>query len=155
MALGALALDETVGQEHVLLGVEELLDSAGFDETGLFQIQIDLLGQFVVLGAVGIAPVVKGNMKAVQVLLAAGRNISHELLGSLASFFSGNHDGRAVGIVRAHEVHGIALHSLCTHPGVGLDVLHDVADVEIAVGIRQGGGDKNLALGHEGLLVGQ
>ncbi|MPM69838.1 4-hydroxy-tetrahydrodipicolinate synthase [bioreactor metagenome] len=48
----------------------------------------------------------------------------------------------AVGVVGAHEVDRIALHSLRTHPGVGLDVFHDVADVEVAVGVRQGGGDE-------------
>ena len=52
------------------------------------------------------------------------------------------HDRRAVSIVRAHEVHLVALHALEAHPDVGLDVLHDVADVERAVGVRQGGGDK-------------
>ena len=31
------------------------------------------------------------------------------------------------------------------HPEIGLDVFHDVADVEIAVGIRQGGGNEELA----------
>jgi hypothetical protein len=30
-----------------------------------------------------------------------------------------------------------------------LDVLHDVADVEVAVGVRQGGGNEKLALRHE------
>jgi hypothetical protein len=42
----------------------------------------------------------------------------------------------------------VALHSLETHPDVGLDVLHDVANVEVTVGVRQGGGDEKLALRH-------
>jgi hypothetical protein len=53
-----------------------------------------------------------------------------------------------VGIVGPHEVDRIALHSLRTHPGVGLDVFHDVADVEVAVGVRQGGGGEDFACGH-------
>jgi hypothetical protein len=36
-------------------------------------------------------------------------------------------------------MHLAALHSLVPHPDVGLDVFHDVADVELAVGVRQGG----------------
>lgn len=95
-----------------------------------------------VFGAVGIAPVVEGDVKAVEVLLAASGNIGHKLLGRFACFFSGNHDGRAMGVIGADKVHCIALHSLRTHPGVGLDVFHDVADVEVAVGVRQGGGDE-------------
>ena len=39
----------------------------------------------------------------------------------------------------------MALHALEAHPDVGLDVLHDVADVERAVGVGQGGGDEELA----------
>ena len=44
--------------------------------------------------------------------------------------------------IAAHKVDRIALHALEPHPDVGLDVFHDVADVEVAVGVRQGGGDE-------------
>jgi hypothetical protein len=37
------------------------------------------------------------------------------------------------------------MHALVAHPDIGLNVLHDVADVEIAIGIGQGGGNKELA----------
>ena len=40
-----------------------------------------------------------------------------------------------------------ALHALKPHPDVGLDVFHDVADMKVAVGVGQGGGDKECA-GH-------
>jgi TctA family transporter len=43
VALGALALDEAVGQEHVLLGVEELLDGARLDQAVGLEVQVDLL----------------------------------------------------------------------------------------------------------------
>jgi hypothetical protein len=39
------------------------------------------------------------------------------------------------------------LHALRTNPNVGLDVFHDVTDVEIAIGIWQSCRDKNLSLG--------
>ena len=55
------------------------------------------------------------------------------------------HDRRAVRVVGADEMHLVPLHALEPHPDVGLDVLHDVADVERAVGVRQGGGDEELA----------
>jgi hypothetical protein len=76
------------------------------------------------------SPVVEGDVEAVQVLLAAGGDVGHELLRRDAGLFGGDHDRRAVGVVGAHEVHLIALHSLEPHPDVGLDVFHDVADVE-------------------------
>jgi hypothetical protein len=46
------------------------------------------------------------------------------------------------------EMHLVALHALEAHPDVGLDVLHDVADVERAVRIGQARGDEELAGGH-------
>jgi len=36
----------------------------------------------------------------------------------------------------------VALHALEPHPDVGLDVLHDVADVERAVRVGKRGGDE-------------
>ena len=69
-------------------------------------------------------------MKAVQVALAPGGDAGHELLRRLAGLFGGDHDGRAVGVVGTHEVDFVPQHALQAHPGVGLDVLHHVADVK-------------------------
>jgi len=148
VALGALAFDEAVGQKHVLLGVEELVNRAALDERAAFrfrdvaQVTVNLAGQFVVLGRVGAVPVVKLDVKAVQIGLAASGDVGHKLLRRDARLLGGNHDGCAVCVVRAHKINLVALHSLETHPDVGLDVLHDVADVEVAVGVGQGGGNK-------------
>ena len=90
-------------------------------------------------------PVVEPDVKTVQIRLAPGGNVGHKLLRCDAGLFSCNHDRRPMGVVGAAEVHRIAHHLLVTHPDVGLDVLHDVANVEIAIGVGQGGGDKELA----------
>ena len=147
-ALGAFALDEAVGQEHALLGVEELLDGAGLDQVVGLEVFVDLLRQGVVFRAVGAVPVVKADVKAVEVLGAAGGDVGHKLLRGFAGFFSRDHDRRAVGVVGADKVHLVALHALKAHPHIGLDVFHDVADVEVAVGVGQGGGDEQAALAH-------
>jgi hypothetical protein len=47
-----------------------------------------------------------------------------------------------VGVIGADKMHLMALHALKSHPDVGLDVLHDVANVKFAIGIRQSRGDK-------------
>jgi hypothetical protein len=96
----------------------------------------------VVLRRIRAVPVVKLDVKTVQIGLAASGNVGHKLLRGDARLFGGNHDGRAVCVVRAHEINLVALHSLETHPDVGLDVLHDVTDVEVAVGVGQSGGNK-------------
>ena len=151
VALGALALDVAVGQEHVLLGVEELFDGAYLNQRATLvsrdvaQVAIDLAGQLGVFGRVGAVPVVKADEKAFEILIAPGGDVGHKLLGRFTSLLGGDHDGCTVRVVRTHEVHRMALHALEPHPDVGLDVFHDVADVEIAVGVGQGGGDEKLA----------
>ena len=50
-------------------------------------------------------------------------------------------------VVGADEVHFVPLHPLEAHPDVGLDVLHDVADVERAVRVRQRRRDEQLPAG--------
>ena len=90
-------------------------------------------------------PVIKLNEEVVEVLFAARGNFRNELLRRHAFFLRGDHDRSAVGVVRPHKVHRIAAHSLMTHPDVGLDVLHDVADVERAVCVGQSGRHKKMA----------
>ena len=91
-------------------------------------------------------PVVEADVKAVEVLLALGADARDQLLRRDAFGLGLEHDGRAVRVVGADEMHLVALHALEAHPDVGLDVLHDVADVKRAVGVRQGGGDEEFAL---------
>ena len=98
-----------------------------------------------VFHAVGGVPVVKADVKTVQIGFATRGNIGHKLLWRLAGLFGSNHDRRAMAIVGADKVHRVAHHPLVAHPDVGLDVFHDVTDVEVAVGIGQGGRDKELA----------
>ncbi len=87
-------------------------------------------------------PVVEADVKAVEILLARGAHLGNELLRSLTRVFGGDHDRRAVCVFGADKMHGVAAHALEAHPDVGLDVLHDVADMRPAVGVRQGGGDE-------------
>jgi hypothetical protein len=83
-------------------------------------------------------PVVKADVKPIEIFFATCGDIGHKLLGRFASFFSRNHDRRTVCVICAHEIDLVALHPLKTNPDIGLDIFHDVADVEFAVGIRQG-----------------
>ena len=134
-ALGAGALDEAVGEEHVLFGVVELFDVLGVNEACSLQTSVDVLREFMVLGTVGAVPKIKLDVEIVQVFFAARGDFGDELLGRDALFLGSNHDGGAVRIVRAHPMHVVAAHSFVTHPDVGLDVFHDVADVEGTVGV--------------------
>ena len=147
-ATRAGALDEAVGEEHVLLRVVELFDFLRVDEARVLKAQVDLTRKFVVFRSVRAVPVVEADVKTIKVLTAAGGDFGYERLGRDAALLGRNHDGCAVHVVRAHEVHAVARHAFVADPNVGLDVLHDVAHVEGAVRIRQGGGDEKIALCH-------
>ena len=125
-----------------------MLDGAALNETRGLQIQVDLLSEFVVFWTIGGVPIVKRNVKPIEIGLSTFGNVGHKLLWGDAGLLRGNHDGRAMGVVCTDKIHALPLHALITHPNIGLDVLHDVADVEVSIGIRKGGGDKELAHGH-------
>ena len=95
-----------------------------------------------VFGRIGAVPVVKRYVKTIKVLLTARRDVGDKLLRREAGFFGRDHDGRAMRVVGADKIHRMALHALVTNPNIGLDVLHHVPDVKVAIGIGQGGGDK-------------
>ncbi len=146
-ALRALALDVAVGQEHALHRVEELLDGARGDQIVGAQGAVDVLRQLMVLRRVRAVPVVEGDVEAVEVFLAPGGDLGDEGLRRLAGLLRRDHDRRAMRIVGTDEIHLGAHQPLETHPDVGLDVLHHVADVERRVGVGQRGRDEELA-GH-------
>ena len=79
-ALGAVALNEAVRQEHVLLGIKKLLDGLCCNETRISQAAVDALRQFVVLGSVGAVPIVKGDVEAVEVWLTPSSYVGHKRL---------------------------------------------------------------------------
>ena len=85
------------------------------------------------------------DVEPIQIRPAARRDVGHKLLRRDAGFLGGNHDGRAMCVVGTDKVDRVALHALKPHPDVGLDVFHDVADMKVAVGVGQGGGDEELA----------
>src|SRR5690606_38998405 len=130
VAVRAFALDVAVWQEHALDRVVELLDRLAVDEAGLFQAGVDLLGEFDVLGRMGGMPVVEGDVKAIQILGTFGGVPGHELFRRDAFRLCLEHDGRAVRVVSAPEVHGVPRHPPGPYPDSGLDLFHDAADAE-------------------------
>ncbi len=80
-------------------------------------------------------PVVKTDMKSVQVLgalvgVAFYQGLRRDLLG-----FRLEHDRRPVCVVGPDKMYRMATHSHGSDPDISLDVLHDVADVERTVGV--------------------
>ena len=147
-AAGAGALDETVGEEHALDRVVVLLDFLRVDEARLLEAAVYLLAQFVVFRRIRAVPVVEADMEAVEILLSSRGDFCDESLRGDAALLGGDHDRRAVDVVGTHKMHFVAGHSLMAHPDIRLDVFHDVAHVEGAVGVRQCRSNKKISLTH-------
>lgn len=146
-AFRAFAPDEAVGEEHLLHGVVELLDGARLDQAGGLEAGVDIFGVAARLLAVGGMVIVEGDAEMGEVAQVFAMGAGNQRLGRQPFFFRPQHDRCAVGVVGADVMHGVAPHALEAHPDVGLDVAHEVAEVDVAVGIGQGAGDENLA-GH-------
>ena len=145
---GHSPLDVAIGKEHPLDRVEKLLDRFRIGQAGALELQVDVLRQLDVFRRMRGVPVVERDVKALQVARALARDFLDECFRCLAGAFRSEHDRRAVRVVGSHEMDFVSLHALESHPDVGLDVFHDVADVERPVGIGQGGGDEEPAAGH-------
>jgi len=68
-----------------------------------------------------------------------------QLLRRDAFLLGTQHDRRAVRVVGTDVPALVAGHLLEAHPDVGLDVFDQVAEVDGAVGVGQGGGDEDFA----------
>ena len=149
VAVRALALDEPVGQEHLLDRVVELLDRPHLDQAARLELPVDVLGKLAGLFRVRGVVVVEVDVKPGEVAGVLVPDALDQRLRGDAFLLRPQHDGGAVGVVRAHVVALVPAHLLEAHPDVGLDVLHEMAEVDAAVGIGQRGGDEELAL-HRG-----
>ena len=66
-----------------------------------------------------------------------------------AFFFRAKHDGGAVRVVGTYVIYLVSLHFLEAYPDVGLNILHQMAKMNAAVRIRQGGSNQNFSLVHQ------
>ena len=46
-----------------------------------------------------------------------------------------------MGIIRSHVMHFVTLHPLIANPNIGLNVFHQMANVNLPIGIGQGRGN--------------
>ena len=147
-ALGALALDVAVGQEHRLDRIVELLHRARADGATHAQRGVDRLGDRLVLGTVRRVVVIEGDAEFLEVAFMRDLHRRHEGFRRESGLLGGEHDRRAVGVVGTHVVHGVAHQALRAYPDVGLDVADQMAQVQMAIGVGQGGGNQDVAAFH-------
>ncbi len=148
-AFRAGALDEAVGEEHALLGVEILGHRTGGDMPRIAQLAVDQLRQLAVFLGMGGVEVVEIHQEIGEVGTVFGLNVGDQLFRSDAFLLRAQHDRRAVGIVGADVDALVAAQLLEAYPHVRLDVLQHVAKVDRTVGVGQGAGNEDLtSFGH-------
>ena len=91
--------------------------------------------------------VIEFDMEAVEVALVLLPDAGDELFRGEPFLLGAQHDRRAMSVVGTAIDTVMATHLLKAYPDVGLDVFDQMAQVDGAVGVGQGGGDENLA-GH-------
>jgi hypothetical protein len=155
-ALGAGSLDEAVGEEGAGDGVVKLTDVALDDQAGGLQLFPEGAAQLAVFGAVGAAVVVELDLKPGEVAAVLVAGDGDEFFFGDAGFTSRDHDRGAVGVVGADVDTVLALQLLEADPDIGLDVLHEVADMDRPVGVGQRRGHQDAGrrrgggVSHEG-----
>ena len=149
-ALRAGAAHVAIGQEHLRLLVVGLHDRLAPDVAAGQQPPVDLVGELAVFVRVRRVEVVVGDVELAEIAALFGADARDQLLGRDAFLPRLEHDRRAVRVARPDEQAVVAAHALEPHPDVGLDVLDDVPEVRRAVGVGQGAGDEQGALGWGG-----
>jgi len=122
-ALGTGALDEAVGQEHLLVRVEILGDRTGGDVAVFAQLQVDGARQLAILFRMGGMEVVEGHAEVGEIGAVLALDVVDQLFGRDALAFGAQHDGGAMGIIGTDIDALIAAQFLIAHPDVSLDVL--------------------------------
>jgi hypothetical protein len=97
---------------------------------------------------VGTPVIVEADSKPSEITLVLLLHLGDQLLFRAALLASANHDCRAVGIVSADVDAAISTEPLESGPNVSLDVLHQMAQVNWPISVRECGGDQNATLSH-------
>ncbi len=105
------------------------------------------LGELPSLRRVSRIGVVEGDVETREIPQVLAVHARDQLLGGDALRLGLEHDGGAVRVVGAHAAAGMPGEALEAHPDVGLDVLHQVPQVDGTGGIGQGARHEQLAGG--------
>ena len=147
-AVRAGAFHEAVGEEHPALRAPELGDLLAQERTAPVELGVDVLAERLVLGRVRRVVVVEGDLEVGEVARMARVHLRDEILGRAALLAGADHDRRAVRVVRADVGAVGAAHLLEADPEVRLEILDEVPDVDVTVGVGQGRRDDDLAFVH-------
>jgi len=103
---------------------------------GLFQAVVNGFGELPVFRRVGAVIIVKANMKLRKIGAMFPVSPGNQFFRRDAFILGAQHDGGAVGIIGANINGLMALHLLKAHPYIRLNVFHQVAEMNGAIGVR-------------------
>ncbi len=136
---------EAVREEHPRLLVVGLTHAALGDVARVLEPPEHQVGEMPVLGAMGGMEPVVADEEPLIVRAVLRRDAGDQGFGGDALRLGLDHDRRAVGVLGADVAGLVAEQLLEAHPDVGLERFDDVSEVQRAVGVGQGAGDKDAA----------
>ena len=153
-AFRAFAFNEAVGQKHLPGRVVILFDRARCDQAVFPQTGVNQVGVVAGFRRMRRVEIVKADVEAGKIAEMLIMHARDQRLRRDAFLLGAQHDWRAVRIVGAdvpaRRYPVFRLHFLEAHPDIGLDIFDKMAEMDRAVGVRQGGSDENFA-GHDGM----
>ena len=131
------SLYETIGKEHLAMFAIKLRRSlARYVPLRLCRL-VDLFAQLPILWRIGRVVVVELDLEIGKVLQMFGMAAGNKLFRRNAFLARSDHYRSAMRIISANINAFVAAHLLKTHPKIGLDILNQVSDVNVSIGIRQ------------------
>ena len=110
------------------------------------QLAINVFRELAVLLGMSGVIVVEADVEAAEILLVLVPDTVDQALGGDAFPLGTEHNSSTMSIVRANVVAVLATHFLIAHPDIRLNVFQQMAQVDGAIGVRQGAGYQNIAL---------
>ncbi len=148
VTFGTSAPHKAIGQKGFGLRIVQLFDIFFLDQSRFPDRRPKLLAQLAIFLTVRAAVVIELDIKTRKVPLVLGMHPLDILLLANPLLLGTDHDRRAVRIVGTDVNTAMTTQLLKPDPDIGLHVFDQMPDMNRPVGVRQSGGDKNLALGH-------
>lgn len=144
-AFGAGAADEPICQEGAGFRIVQLFDWSFDDQIGIAESLPELAAELAIGNAVGAAVMIEFDIKTSEISLVNFAHQSDQLFFAATLLAGPNHDCGSVRIVGADVDAAIATKLLEADPNVGLNVLHQMTDMDRTVGVGQSTGDQDLS----------
>ena len=131
-----------------MLSIEELLNIFLLDKARIANRLPEFAAQFFIRVAVSAAVVVVLDLKALEISLVLFARLSDHLFFRAAFFASSDHNRGAMRVVGPHKHTAVPAQLLKADPDVGLNVFDQMAKVDRAVCVGQGGGHQDFSFCH-------